>query len=114
MRRTATTSATESCIEDSQELTLPAQPDSDIFYFEFVNEQEGVAHNFQIFELEGADEAGPIIFGVEEGSNTITGGVVLYQVDQTEDPFEEGEQFYFNCIVHPNMQGVLTIGPPVG
>lgn len=105
---------TESCIEDTKEYTLPAQPDSETFRFLFVNEQSGVAHNLQIFELADDGGAGEEIFGVDEGSVTISGVAdVLYEVDQSERVFQPDEQYYFNCIVHPNMNGVLTIGPPV-
>lgn len=96
---------------DTAELTLPAQPEEDVFRFEFIN-LDSVAHNFQIFQLEddgGEPAPGEIIFGVAEGAATITGPDVdvIYQV--TENPFEVDQQFYYNCVVHPVMEGVLTI-----
>lgn len=100
---------------DTSEVTFPAQPDGSFFY-EFVNIGQA-PHNFQIFELAGsadAPEAGAPIYGVEQGADTISGGEeTVYEVaPETAQPFEDGAQFYYNCVVHPVMQGVLTIGPP--
>jgi hypothetical protein len=104
----------DACEADTQELTFPAQPDGETFRFLFVNNHAGVAHNLQLFELSADDGPGEVIFDIDNGSNTIIGvSEVLYQVDQTERVFEVEEQFYYNCIVHPVMQGVLTIGEPV-
>ncbi len=96
---------------DTKVLTLPAQPDSESLLFLFDNREAGVAHNFMIFELAGSDaepEPGAIIFGVTEGSDIVTGPVEkLY-----EAPGEQlvaGAQFFYNCVVHPVMNGVLTI-----
>lgn len=103
----------ETCT-DTQEVTFPAQPEADAFAFVFNNVNAGVPHNFQIFELaeeDGAPAAGPIIFGVAEGS-TVFNGVAAQTYQVTPNTFEEGQQFYYNCVVHPVMEGVLTIGPP--
>lgn len=105
----------ESC-EDTQEYTLPAQPESESFAFQFVNLQANVPHNLQIFELaEEGDEPAPgeLVFGVADGSTVINGVAdIVYQVVPNE--FEVGDQYYYNCVVHPVMDGVLTIGDPVG
>lgn len=108
----------ETCT-DVDELTFPAQPESPTFNFIFNNVQQGVPHNLQIFELAGspdAPEPGPILFGVAEGSEIINGiAAITYEVEQGDPPlYEEGAQFYYNCVVHPAMDGVLTIGPPAG
>lgn len=104
----------DECGEDSQELELPAQPESEAFQFLFVNEEAGVNHNFQLFELADGG-AGEPVFTQEDGAELIAGpGTAVYEVDQSERVFEPEQQFYFNCSVHPNMQGTLTISEPVG
>ena len=105
----------ETCT-DTTELTFPAQPDAEAYAYVFNNLQAGTPHNLELFELAGsadAPEAGAAVFGVPEGAQVITGpDEITYEVP-VEDPavFEEGAQFYYNCVVHPAMQGVLTIGP---
>lgn len=100
---------------DTDELTFPAQPDAESFAYIFHNVHAGVPHNLQLFELAGsadAPEPGESVFGVPDGAEVIT-GEVTYSVEQGDPPiFEEEAQFYYNCVVHPAMQGVLTIGPP--
>lgn len=101
---------------DTQEVTFPAQPDAGAYAFIFNNVQSGVPHNFQIFELadEGGEPApGTLLFGVAEGS-TVINGVESITYSAEPNQYEEGEQFYYNCVVHPVMEGVLTIGPPAG
>jgi hypothetical protein len=75
--------------------------------FVFDNREAGVGHNVVFYELEGSEDdpsPGATIYG----SPVITG------------PLEEGylsdvlwddlpEVFYFNCAVHPNMDGVATL-----
>lgn len=104
-----------SSCEDTQEITIAAQPDSPTFVFEFLNLEGGVTHNVQLFELaeeDGAPAPGPVVFGVAEGAATIVGvDEIVYQVN-AETPFEAGNEFYYNCVVHPAMNGVLTIGEP--
>lgn len=101
---------------DVSEVTFPAQPDSAEFAYVFNNLQSGVPHNFQIFELteDGGEPApGEIVFGVDDGASIVTGQSITYAAEQGDPPiYEEGAQFYYNCVVHPPMQGVLTIGPP--
>ncbi len=102
---------------DTQELTFPAQPDSEVFAYTFHNYQGGVPHNLQLFQLAGsadAPEAGELVFGTEDGAEIITGeDEITYEIE-VEDPalFEQDAQLYYNCVVHPAMQGVLTIGEP--
>lgn len=103
----------ETCT-DTDELTFPVQPDAESFAYLFHNVQDGVPHNLQLFELAGsadAPEPGASVFGVPDGADIITGPAeIAYQV--TPNEFAEGDQLYYNCVVHPAMQGVLTIGPP--
>lgn len=99
---------------DTQEVTFPAQPEAESFAFIFNNVQAGVPHNFQIFELadEGGEPApGALLFGVAEGSTVITGEAEITYSASPND-YEQGAQFYYNCVVHPVMAGVLTIGEP--
>lgn len=104
----------ESCT-DTEEVTFPAQPEAEAFAFEFNNVQNGIPHNFQIFELaeeDGAPAPGALLFGVNEGSTVINGPAsIVYEA--TPNEYEVGDQFYYNCVVHPAMKGVLTIGEPV-
>lgn len=99
--------------EDTQELTLPFQEEAP-FSFQFNNQQANVPHNFQIFELaeDGGEPApGEPIFTIPEGSATFNGPAT--QVYQVADFAPEVDaQFYFNCVVHPVMEGVLTIVEP--
>lgn len=108
----------ETCT-DVDELTFPAQPESDLFAFTFNNVDDGVPHNLQLFELadDGGEPApGAGVFLVPDGSEVITGPAeITYEAEQGDPPlYEEGAQFYYNCVVHPVMDGVLTIGPPAG
>ena len=103
---------TEGNCEDTSELTLPGPPaEGDPFLFQFINLQANIQHNLQIFELAGdasAPEAGELLFGQSEGSSLINGpGEVTYNV--AGGTVAPGEQYYYNCIVHPAMQGVLTV-----
>ena len=104
----------EAGCEDTSEVTFPAQPDAEEFAFIF-NNLQAVPHNFQIFELaeDGGEPApGEIVFGVDDGAEVITASTITYGAPQGDPPiYEEGAQFYYNCVVHPAMQGVLTIGP---
>ena len=103
----------ETCT-DVDEVTFPAQPEAAEFAFVFNNVQAGVPHNFQIFELaeEGGEPApGALLFGVNEGS-TVINGIESITYQATPNTYEEGQQYYYNCVVHPVMDGVLNIGPP--
>lgn len=95
--------------DDVDEVSFPAQEGN--FLFLFNNVQPAIQHNFQIFELAGsadAPEAGTELFGVAEGSQLITGPAeILYNVEP--ETLVAGQQYYYNCIVHPVMDGVLTI-----
>jgi hypothetical protein len=106
----------ETCT-DTSELTFPAQPDAEAFAYVFNNLNAGVPHNLQLFELAGsadAPEAGAPIFGAPDGAEVITGiAEITYEVPaEIATALEQDAQFYYNCVVHPVMQGVLTIGPP--
>jgi plastocyanin len=93
--------------EDISEWEMAAQ-EGETFVFEYVNLQADVGHNVQIFELAGsaaAPEAGDEILAGAADSPVIAGGSIVYTVPQALEP----GQYYFNCIVHPNMDGVLTI-----
>lgn len=101
----------EAGCEDTGEVSLPAQPEGAPFLFEFNNLQSAIQHNFQIFELDGDasdPSAGAELFGTNNGSQLITGpDETLYTVP-ADVGLAPGE-YYYNCIVHPVMQGVLTI-----
>lgn len=101
---------TEANCADVDEVSMPAQPDGP-FLMRFVNLQANIQHNFQLFELAGsaaAPEAGESIYGVSEGAAIIVGpDEILYSVPQ--ETLVAGGQYYYNCIVHPVMNGVLTI-----
>ena len=104
--------AQENCT-DTQQVTLPApEAEADPLRFLFVNLQSGIDHNFQIFELAGdaeAPEPGEELFGVPDGAQLVTGpGEAVYSAEIEE--LAAGSQYYYNCIVHPAMQGLLTIG----
>jgi hypothetical protein len=94
---------------DSSEWEMAAQPDAPPFVFEFDNIDPGVPHNVQIFALAGSEEepeAGDGIFVGVEDSPLVTGvDSIVYQVDQAIEP----GTYYYNCVVHPVMEGVLTI-----
>lgn len=76
------------------DVTVPAgQP----FLIRFENQDAGVQHNVEIFD--NPDFAGPPLFAGE----IITGPAeVVYEVQA----LGAGE-YPFNCVVHPNMQGVI-------
>lgn len=101
---------TQDSCEDTSEVTFPAQPGGP-FLYEFNNLQNAIQHNFQIFELAGGAESpepGDELFGVADGAQLITGPeTIIYNVEP--DVLTAGQQYYYNCIVHPVMQGVLTI-----
>ncbi|MFP5310426.1 MAG: hypothetical protein ACLGIR_12730 [Actinomycetes bacterium] len=93
--------------EDISEWQMAAQ-EGETFVFEYVNLQADVGHNVQIFELAGtpdAPEAGAEILAGAADAPVVTGTSIVYTVPQALEPGD----YYFNCIVHPNMDGVLTI-----
>lgn len=104
-------SRTEASCEDVGEVTLPAQAEGGPFLFEFENLQANIQHNFQIFALAGDPSeasAGEELFVTSNGSELITGpDQILYSVPP--DAGVEPGQYYYNCVVHPAMQGVLTV-----
>lgn len=94
---------------DGSEWEMAAQADAPPFVFEFDNLDEGVPHNVQLFTLAGSEdapEAGDGIFVGVQDSPLVTGvDSIVYQVDQEVEP----GTYYYNCVVHPVMEGVLTI-----
>lgn len=79
---------------DTQELALTAGETAEI---EFVNE-DTVPHNISIYEDDSADRA------IFEGE-LITDDSTTYSFDVPDKPGDA----YFQCDVHPNMNGTVTI-----
>jgi plastocyanin len=80
---------------DVTEIVLPAGQESTIH---FVNNDAGVQHNIVIATDPNLTEqlfSGELITGPTE-------------TDYTVPPLEPGE-YYFLCIVHPNMNGIVTV-----
>jgi plastocyanin len=80
---------------DTSELSLPDEPQVTIA---FDNQDSGIPHNVAVYTAEGGD---PILTG-----EIITGPA---QVDYTFDSPGPGT-YYYQCDVHPTMNGSLTIG----
>ncbi|HEU4527161.1 MAG TPA: cupredoxin domain-containing protein [Actinomycetota bacterium] len=93
----ATTTVTAQGIAfDTAEIALPAGQPTTIH---FVNQDAGVQHNISITTDETKAESlfdGELITGPAEAD---------YQV-----PALEPGTYYFYCVVHPNMNGVVTVG----
>ena len=82
-------------------------PAGEPFAIDFDSRDAGIQHNVQIFD--NPDFAGSPLFA---GDPLITGpDEVTYKVS----PLEAGT-YYFNCVVHPQMQGTIEVreGPPGG
>lgn len=80
---------------DKDELTAPAQTEVSI---EFSNQDEGVLHNFSVYQSSDAQEAifkGDLITGVETTTYTF------------ETP--EAGEYFFHCDVHPDMTGTFVV-----
>lgn len=92
-------------VVDEWEIT-PSQ-ETEFLTFVFDNREVGVIHNVAFYELEGtADDPGPgpSIYAGE----LITGPEILGEL--TDVRWDElPELFYFNCVVHPNMDGVAFL-----
>jgi hypothetical protein len=90
-----------------EEWEITPSDETEFLTFVFDNREVGVVHNVVFYELEGsADDPGPgpAIFAGE----LITGPEVkgeLADVRWDELP----ELFYFNCAVHPNMNGTAFL-----
>lgn len=85
---------------------VPSQ-ETDFLAFFFENLEVGVGHNVVFYELEGTEDApspGATIFG-----SPVKPGYFLegYLSDVRWD--ELPEVMYFNCAVHPNMDGIARI-----
>ena len=79
---------------DTEQLSWPADEETTV---EFINE-DSAPHNLAIYATEAAEEdffVGQVIDG---------GGSITYEID----PMEAGE-YYFQCDVHPSMNGTLTV-----
>lgn len=64
------------------------------------NQDQGVPHNFAVYD--GADATAPLIDQTEIANGPVTQTLSF-------GPLEAGE-YYYNCIVHPQMEGILTVG----
>lgn len=85
-------------------LTEVAAPADTPFTIHFVNEDEGLPHNVQIFE--GTDTSGTPVYA-PPGDELITGPAEAdYEV-----PALAAGTYTFNCLAHPaTMSGTLTVG----
>ena len=75
-------------------------PAGEPFTIAFGNEDDGVPHNVAIYP--NPDDLGNFLF---RGENVTGVDTIEYQVD----PLDEGE-YYFQCDVHPAMNGTWTAG----
>lgn len=78
---------------DKDELAIPADTEFTLVF----NNQEAQPHNVAILEAQGSSNAlfrGAIVTGPTESEETV-------------DPIAAGE-YYFQCDVHPNMNGTIT------
>jgi plastocyanin len=92
------TSQLEIAAENSEEFTkseLTASPGSVTIVFD--NQEDGVVHNFALFETEDASEP---LAATELQPGPAT--------DEITVDLEEGE-YYYNCQSHPVMEGTLTV-----
>jgi len=81
-------------------------PAGEPFAIDFDNRDAGIQHNVQIFD--NPDFGGSPLF---EGDLVTGPDTAMYEVD----PLDPGT-YYFNCVVHPQMQGTIETreGPPGG
>ncbi|MGH2658126.1 MAG: cupredoxin domain-containing protein, partial [Actinomycetota bacterium] len=88
---------------DQTSFTVPAGAP---FVIDFDNRDAGTQHNVQIFD--NPDFTGSPLF---EGDLVTGPDTATYEVDSL-DP----GTYYFNCVVHPQMQGTIEVreGPPGG
>jgi hypothetical protein len=86
---------------------VPSQ-ETEFITFVFENREVGVGHNVVFYELDGTPDD-PAPGATLYGSPVITGPLTEgYRSDSVVWP-EPGEIFYFNCAVHPNMDGIVTV-----
>ena len=85
-------------------LTEVAAPADTPFTIHFVNEDEGLPHNVQIYE--GTDTSATPVYA-PDGNELITGPAEAdYEV-----PALPAGAYTFNCLAHPaTMSGTLTVG----
>jgi hypothetical protein len=80
---------------------------SEFLTFVFDNREVGVGHNVVFYELEGSEDD-PAPGATIYGSPVINGP--LEEGYLSDVPWDElPEVFYFNCAVHPNMDGIATL-----
>lgn len=92
--------------EPADTWTVAFQGEEEPFTFAFENREAGIPHNVEIFTLAGDasdPEQGDLIF---DGQEPFAG--VATRVGELEEPLAVGE-YYFHCLVHQNMNGVLEI-----
>jgi hypothetical protein len=98
---------TDGGCEPVEEWDMVPSAESDFLTFVFDNREAGVIHNVAFYELEGSESdpgPGPGIYAGE----LISGPETLGEL--TDVPWEDlPEVFYFNCVVHPNMNGIARL-----
>ncbi len=64
------------------------------------NQDQGIPHNLAVYD--GPDAESPILVQTEIANGPVTQTLSF-------GPLEAGE-YYYNCVVHPQMEGILTVG----
>ena len=64
------------------------------------NKDGGIPHNIHFFKGEDAT-------GADAGSTELAAGPIVQTLKI--GPFDAGDKYYFQCDVHPNMSGILTV-----
>ena len=84
---------------DTEALTVPAGEPATI---EFDN-QDSLPHNIAFYEKaeDGPSKTNPLW----TGADVAAGSATTYETD----PIEKAGEYYFQCDIHPNMNGTLTV-----
>jgi len=99
---------TDVCVTTDTWEVVP-DPDEEFLSFVFQNDEAGVPHNVVVTSIEGSvDDPG---IGEDEFANSslVTGVATDYYVSEEFTWDDLPTEWYFYCIVHPNMNGVGTV-----
>jgi hypothetical protein len=94
--------------EPVEEWAITPSEETEFLTFVFDNREAGVIHNVAFYELEGTEDdpaPGPAIHVGE----LITGPEILGELVPDVTWEDLPEVFYFNCVVHPNMDGIAFL-----